>query len=117
VIDWVMKAEGVSFRHAVELLRADIAVEPGSALVKTSTVRKLSPPVDREADDAEMLEQVVAYYHDTLKEAPEALRYLEARGLTHPEMIGEFRLGYANRDTRMMRNEQKPPPKGASSTT
>ena len=23
VIDWVMKAEGVSFRHAVELLRAD----------------------------------------------------------------------------------------------
>jgi len=24
VIDWVMKAEGVSFRHAVELLRADL---------------------------------------------------------------------------------------------
>src|SRR5438128_2913306 len=23
VIDWVMKSEGVSFRHAVELLRAD----------------------------------------------------------------------------------------------
>ena len=23
VIDWVMKAQGVSFRHAVELLRAD----------------------------------------------------------------------------------------------
>ena len=97
VIDWVMKAEGVSFRHAVELLRADIAVEPGSAPVKTSTVRKLPPPVDREADDAEMLEQVVAYYHETLKESPEALRYLEARGLRHPEMIGEFRLGYANR--------------------
>ena len=26
VIDWVMKAEGVSFRHAVELLRADVPV-------------------------------------------------------------------------------------------
>jgi DNA primase len=24
VIDWVMRAEGVSFRHAVELLRADL---------------------------------------------------------------------------------------------
>ena len=24
VIDWVMKSEGVSFRHAVELLRADV---------------------------------------------------------------------------------------------
>ena len=97
VIDWVMKAEGVSFRHAVELLRADVPVEPGSQPVKSSTVRKLPPPIDRAADDAEMAEQVVAYYHETLKESPEALQYLEARGLTHPEMIGEFRLGYANR--------------------
>lgn len=24
VIDWVMRADGVSFRHAVELLRADL---------------------------------------------------------------------------------------------
>ena len=96
VIDWVMKAEGVSFRHAVELLRADV---PGgeSQPVKTSTVRKLPPPVDRSADDAAMLEQVVAYYHETLKQSPEALKYLAARGLTNPEMIDTFRLGYANR--------------------
>ena len=59
VIDWVMKAEGVSFRHAIELLRADVPVGE-SAPVKTSPVRKLPVPVDREADDAEMLEQVVA---------------------------------------------------------
>ena len=96
VIDWVMKAEGVSFRHAVELLRAEVPVGE-SAPVKTSTVRKLPVPVDREADDAEMLEQVVAYYHATLLESPEALKYLEARGLNDPEMIAEFRLGYANR--------------------
>jgi DNA primase len=63
-IDWVMKSEGVSFRHAVELLRADAPVT-GSA-VKTSTVRKLEPPVERGVDDAAMLEQVVSYYHETL---------------------------------------------------
>jgi DNA primase len=97
VIDWVMKAEGVSFRHAVELLRADVPVEAGSVPVKLSSIRKLPPPVDRAADDAEMLEQVVAYYHATLKESPEALQYLATRGLTHPEMIQEFRLGHANR--------------------
>ena len=97
VIDWVMKAEGVSFRHAVELLRTDMPVEPCSHPVKTSTVRRLPAPVDRAADDAEMLEQVVAYYHETLQQSPEALRYLESRGLAHPEMISEFRLGYANR--------------------
>lgn len=44
VIDWVMRAEGVSFRHAAELLRADfpsLATPFSSAPVKTSTVRKL----------------------------------------------------------------------------
>jgi DNA primase len=65
--------------------------------VKVASVRKLPAPVDRSADDAAMLEQVVAYYHETLKQSPEALKYLESRGLTNPELIGEFRLGYANR--------------------
>ena len=96
VIDWVMKAEGVSFRHAVELLRADVPVGE-SPVVKVATVRKLPPPVDREVDDAAMLEQVVSFYHETLKQSPEALRYLEARGLTNPELVDTFRLGYANR--------------------
>ena len=40
---------------------------------------------------------VVEFYHQTLKESPEALRYLESRGLTNAEMIGHFKLGFANR--------------------
>jgi DNA primase len=97
VIDWVMKAEGVSFRHAVELLRADIPTDPASHPMKESTVRKLPPPVDRDADDAAMLEQVVSFYHETLKQWPEALAYLAKRGLAHPEIVSRFRLGFANR--------------------
>jgi len=61
VIDWVMKAEGVSFRHAVELLRADLPMGPAKA-VKTCTVRKLAAPVAQDADDRAALSQVVAYY-------------------------------------------------------
>ena len=97
VIDWVMKAEGVSFRHAVELLRADVPVGVGTEPVKTSTVRKLPPPVDVSLDDGAALLQVVNFYHETLKQSPEALGYLEKRGLNHPEMVSYFRLGYANR--------------------
>jgi DNA primase len=101
VIDWVMKSEGVSFRHAVELLRADVpsssAAPAASGSVKVSTVRKLPPPVDRDAGDAAMLEQVVSFYHETLKQSPEALAYLEKRGLTNPEIVSRFRLGFANR--------------------
>ncbi len=99
VIDWVMRAHGVSFRHAVELLRSDhpALLEAAAQPVKQSTVRKLPPPIAREADDAQALQQVVHYYHETLKQSPEALAYLEKRGLSSEEMIERFQLGFANR--------------------
>ena len=99
VIDWVMKANGISFRHAVELLREDhlpLVADPVQP-VKHGTVRKLPPPVARDADDHELLLQVVSYYSETLKQSPEAMRYLESRGLKSPEIIDRFRLGFANR--------------------
>jgi DNA primase len=40
---------------------------------------------------------VTDYYHETLKASPEALKYLASRGLTHPEMLSHFKLGFANR--------------------
>ena len=98
-IDWVMKAEGVSFRHAVEILRAEhFPTTPSlDGPPQRSTVPKLAPPVDLDADDRELLGQVIGYYHQTLKESPDALAYLEKRGLVHPEVVDRFRLGYANR--------------------
>ena len=98
VIDWVMKAEGVSFRHAVELLRNDLPLTVASSVpVKRSTVRKLNTPFERSDDDQHLLNQVMAYYHDTLKQSPEALAYLEQRGIRSQEAIDTFKLGYANR--------------------
>ena len=101
-IDWVMKRQGVSFRHAVELLKADpslaasLAVQ-GTAPRTPSTVRKLPAPVSLDADEQRLLDESVDYYHQTLKASPEALAYLEARGLPHPELVDHFKLGYANR--------------------
>jgi DNA primase len=46
-IDWVMKKNGVSFRHAVELLREGLpalAADAAAGRVKRSTVRALPPP-------------------------------------------------------------------------
>lgn len=98
VIDWVMRTEGVSFRHAVELLRADLGlVAVPTKVVKVATVRKLESPVAVDVDDADALRQVVDYYQQTLKQSPEALAYLERRGLRHVELIERFRLGFANR--------------------
>lgn len=113
VIDWVMRVEGVSFRHAVELLREDNASPVTAAMmvpagprtqltreglgVKRSRVQKLETPLDRAADDQELLLQVVSYYHETLKASPEVLSYLERRGLQSEDAIEYFKLGYANR--------------------
>ena len=98
VIDWVMKKNGVSFRHAVELLkdgRPDVTDGPVKG--PHSRVRALAAPVEADAEDGKLLGQVIDYYHDTLKSSPEALRYLESRGLHDQELIETFRLGYANR--------------------
>jgi DNA primase catalytic core len=98
-IDWVMKANGISFRHAVELLRADYLPLAAASIqpVKQSTVPKLPPPVARNADDRALLVQIVDYYSRTLKQSPEALKYLASRGLQSSEIIDRFKLGFANR--------------------
>jgi DNA primase catalytic core len=100
VIDWVMRAEGVSFRHAVELLKQEnlpLAAQMGGKLPQRSTVPKLPAPVSRDADDRALLLQVARYYHDTLKNSPDTQKYLEGRGLTSAEMIEHFHVGFANR--------------------
>ena len=99
VIDWVMKAEGVSFRHAVEILREG-AISQGpltGKVTKIATVPKLSSPVSLNAEEHELMKQVIDYYHDILKKSPEGLSYLEKRGLNNPEMIDHFKIGYSNR--------------------
>ncbi|MFC1641670.1 CHC2 zinc finger domain-containing protein [Myxococcota bacterium] len=107
VIDWMMKAEGVSCRHAIELLRAghfSLEAFPEKPrgrqrerVAKQTTTRKLPVVVERSADDEVLLRQVADYYHETLKASPEALGYLQKRGLNNSEMIARFRLGFANR--------------------
>jgi DNA primase len=100
-IDWVIKRQGVSFRHAVELLRegktSGVTSLAAGGTVKRGTVRTLMAPVAFDADDQALLNQTVGYYHERLLASPEAAEYLAARGLVHPELIGHFKLGVADR--------------------
>jgi hypothetical protein len=69
VIDWVMRAEGISFRHAVELLQNDSLPSAAAASVtlpKQSTVKKLPTTLARDLEDARLLVQVIDYYHQSL---------------------------------------------------
>jgi DNA primase len=98
-IDWVMKRQGVSFRHAVELLKADAGLaELGTLTPRVSRTRaKLPTPVALDAGEQELLDQVIGYYQETLLASPEALAYLERRGIASRELIEQHRLGFANR--------------------
>lgn len=95
-IDWVIKSKGVSFRHAVELLKADPSLAAGVPR-KITTTRALAAPVAFDADEQDLLAQTIDYYHQRLKEDAEAQAYLKARGLEHPALIDTFKLGVADR--------------------
>jgi hypothetical protein len=53
--------------------------------------------IEHTANDKRLLEAVVDHYHETLKNSPEAQKYLVKRGLQSSEMVEQFRLGFANR--------------------
>ena len=98
VIDWVMKTQGVSFPHAVQLLKQDTGlVTANHSGIKRSHKRPLPALLAQDVDAQTALRQVVDYYHATLKQSPEALAYLAQRGLDHPELIEHFKLGYGNK--------------------
>jgi DNA primase catalytic core len=101
VIQFVQRFDGVSFRHAVELLKSGklsalCGPAKGAPVVRTR-VPKLGSPLAPDADDQAALRQVLDYYHTRLKENPAALAYLEKRGLKNDEAIAAFKLGVADR--------------------
>jgi DNA primase len=99
VIDFVMKHDGLSFRHAVEVLRDGkvSALVSSTSPTKKTTVPRLPPPVAFDADDQTLLRQVIDYYHERLKQTPAALDYLKKRGLGSADVIAAFKLGFADR--------------------
>jgi DNA primase len=104
VIDWVMKSESVSFKHAVEMLKQrEIPGTLGGEIkhIKKATVRKLDFPFDfggdKPVESQALINQVIDFYHQTLKQNPEGQEYLQKRGLKNPDMIDLFKLGLCNR--------------------
>jgi DNA primase len=120
VIQFVQRFDGVSFRHAADLLANGAAFKapPTCGPVKKCTVTKLANPLAgvasttpataggdaaaldpaaEHAADQEALRRVVDYYAERLAANPAALAYLEKRGLADPELLRVFRVGFCDR--------------------
>ncbi len=103
-IQFVQQYDGVSFRHAFDLLRrggpavfSEAGVTAEGRPMKRATVPRLPCPLDAQADDAALFNQVVSYYHERLKQTPQARAYLAGRGLDSDELIDHFQIGFADR--------------------
>jgi len=106
VIQFVEKFDGISFRHAVELL-AEGSFERVTASDgvprKKGKVPKLPPPVDLDARRGELLAQVTEYYHERLLGpfGEPGREFLHRRGLDDDDLIKTFGLGLADRSIGM----------------
>lgn len=101
VIDWQMSTTGQGLREAVAFLKARLAGTDGNAssLAVPPVEPKATPArqllVDLDVDGQALLRQVTDFYHRNLLDSPEAQAWLAHRGLTHPELVNHFRLGFA----------------------
>jgi DNA primase catalytic core len=94
VFAWVMHAENVSFRHAIELLKDGTT---GTVNKRSSKPRVLECPLSTDSGDQVLLKSVIDYYHNRLKQSPSGLAYLDKRGIVHAEIIDTFQIGFVDR--------------------
>ena len=96
VIDWVMKTQSVSFKHAVTLLQEDAELSTDTKTVKRSTKVKVPSDFVPDSEDQAVLNRVIEFYHKTLQQTPDVLAYCQKRGIS-AEAIDHFKLGVSNR--------------------
>ena len=96
--EFLQTHDGISLRHARELLTSgEAAVVAPRRSSNRSTVRRLPCPLDPEADDGQLLEQVEAYYHQRLMKSTTARAFLNRLGLDREDVLTHFRIGHADR--------------------
>src|SRR5690606_4704053 len=94
VIDFVRRSEGIGFREALDRLGNGSTEDRMPARAprepsKRAARRRLS------LDDRLTLAAAAEIYHGVLLQAPEAMQYLERRGVS-PATVRRFRLGYSD---------------------
>ncbi|WJM85401.1 CHC2 zinc finger domain-containing protein [Dickeya chrysanthemi] len=96
VLDWLQHTERLTYPQT--LLRLRELAGSASSLASVPVVPASSPRqklADLDDDGQALLNQVIQFYHQSLLNSPEAQQWLAGRGLTHPELVSHFRLGFA----------------------
>ena len=91
VIEWTMRSEALSFRQACDWLAKRFN------LLSSVTVQPDANLLSADNSDTQLLQAIVSFYHNALRQSPAAQKYLAQRGLNNPELIDRFQLGFSNR--------------------
>jgi DNA primase len=83
VFSLVQKIKGYDFKQALKYLQERAG-------------KDIPRPGPKEPETDLNLNTITDYYHKKLYENKKALDYLESRGLNNPELLGRFKLGYAD---------------------
>jgi DNA primase len=103
-VEWVMRAEGVSRKHAAGMLReGEITLtrknegpKKGAVPTKT-TVRAMGFAFKADDPDHVILEDIADFYARALEHHEQAKAFLQDRGLRHPGLARHFKLGAADK--------------------
>mgnify|MGYP006290284627 CR=1 FL=1 len=97
VIDLVMELDGITFRDAVDKLMTS------TGLVQRGTGITQDNPPQKEPDKkqlsperaAQLLERCINVYEKNFANCPDAVKYLEQRGITDAALFTRHRIGYS----------------------
>ncbi|MCU7875284.1 MAG: DNA primase [Candidatus Thiodiazotropha sp. (ex Lucinoma borealis)] len=91
-VAWVVKAKAVSVAQATAFLD-----QHGYIARKSEPTQNDLCNLSSNTEDQKLLQQIVGYYHQTLKNTPAALNYLKTRRIDHPDVVCHFKLGFSDR--------------------
>ena len=95
VVDFIMRAEQVGFREALEQLGGASTLP--RRLPRVAEARPVATACERDPDELAVLRAATSLYHHRLLADPRALAYLEGRGIDRVT-IEQCRVGYAAGD-------------------
>ena len=104
VLDWLLHTERLTYPQTLlrlrELAGSSPSLPSSAPSSATAVPAPSSPPArqtltDLDDDGQALLRQVTDFYHQNLLQSPDALAWLEKRGLNHPELVSHFKLGFA----------------------
>lgn len=98
-IQFVMRAEKISFRQASEKLLTRLGMAPprSDEIKAYKKNHEILAVPGEDLSDKRLLGIVAEFYHSTFCNQPQAMAYLQKRKCFHPEAVKHFRLGYGNR--------------------